>query len=137
MKTASVLGAALALLAAPALAQYGGERRTRVGLSAATPAGPGLITAMVGHMALPMAPITAAMARRPIPGADRSTMATPAITAARVSSWRARIIRGGSIGRTRGSIGVGSERCSAARPKARRSTPRRAFTSASAAPSMP
>ena len=40
MKTALVLGAALALLAAPALAQYGAERRTRAGRSAATPVGP-------------------------------------------------------------------------------------------------
>ena len=51
--------------------------------------------------------------------AKRSS-ATPAITAARVSSWRARIIRGESIGRTRESIGAGGR--STARPNARRNT---------------
>ena len=118
MKTASVLGAALALLAAPALAQYGDGGQNAGGPLGSYARRAGINTAMVGHMAaMPMAPITAAMARRPILGAGRSTMATPAITAARASSRRARIIRGGSIGRTRGSIGAGSDCCSAARPK--------------------
>jgi hypothetical protein len=114
MKTASVLGAALALLAAPALAQYGGGAQNAGGPLGSYARRAGIDYGYGGYA---YGPYYGGYGPPAYSWAVRSTMATPAITAARASSRRARITRGESIGRTRGYIGAGSERCSAARPK--------------------
>ena len=120
MKTASVLGAALALLAAPALAQYGDGAQNAGGpLGSYAPQGRDKLRlwwairrlCLIGPSYGPPAyswggPVYDGYPRyRGGPG----NLAAPSTT------------RGGSIGRTRGSIGAGSDCCSAARPKARRS----------------
>ena len=123
MKTAPVLGAALALLAAPALAQYGDGGQNAGGPLGSYARRAGINYGYGGpYGGYAYGPYYGGYGPPAYSWAGRSTMATPAIAAARASSWRARITRGGSIGRTRGSIGAGSDCCSAARPKARRST---------------
>ena len=123
MKTALVFGAALALLAAPALAQYGGGAQNAGGPLGSYARRAGINYGYGGpYGGYAYGPYYGGYGAPAYSWAGRSTMATPAITAAQASSRRARFIRGGSIGRTRGSIGAGSNCCSAARPKAGRST---------------
>ena len=136
MKTTFALGAALGLLSAPAFAQYGGGAQTPAGRLAALLGQPASITAMAETMAAPMGHITAATARRPIPGAVRSITAFRAITVARsITAARSRPASSAaspsarlppapittpdrSIAPTRGCTGAGNRRAAGSEPLA-------------------